>query len=80
MRAFAPSGIHVDHDVDPHHRVRSLSAAENRDDVLVPAGDVTDRLRLLSSRPSSRRRAQHAAVVPRQLVDRAAAWLQVAAA
>jgi len=46
MRVFALSDVHVDHDVNAKW-VADLSAAEYRDDVLILAGDVTDRLSLL---------------------------------
>ncbi len=46
MRIFALSDIHVDYDANAQW-VRTLSAADYQDDVLILAGDVTDTLRLL---------------------------------
>lgn len=47
MRVFALSDIHVDYDVNARW-VERLSTADYRADVLILAGDVTDRLPLLS--------------------------------
>jgi 3',5'-cyclic AMP phosphodiesterase CpdA len=46
MRVFALSDIHIDYDVNAKW-IADLSIAEYRDDVLILAGDVTDRRRLL---------------------------------
>jgi predicted phosphodiesterase len=46
MRVFALSDVHVDYDVNAKW-VADLSEAEYRDDVLILAGDVSDRLSLL---------------------------------
>ena len=46
MRIFALSDIHIDYDTNARW-VADLSVAEYQDDVLILAGDVTDKLRLL---------------------------------
>lgn len=46
MRIFAISDLHIDYDVNAKW-VAGLSIAEYQDDVLILAGDVTDKLRLL---------------------------------
>lgn len=46
MRIFAVSDIHVDYDANKQW-VSALSAADHRNDALILAGDVTDRLPLL---------------------------------
>lgn len=46
MRVFALSDIHIDYDTNAKW-VAGLSAADYRDDVLILAGDVTDKLPLL---------------------------------
>ncbi len=46
MRVFALSDIHVDYDANAKW-VEQLSRADYRDDLLILAGDVTDRLSLL---------------------------------
>lgn len=46
MRVFALSDIHIDYDVNAKW-IANLSSSEYRDDVLILAGDVTDRQRLL---------------------------------
>lgn len=47
MRVFALSDIHVDYEVNAHW-VQRLSIVDYRHDLLILAGDVTDRLDLLS--------------------------------
>lgn len=46
MRVFALSDIHIDYQVNARW-IANLSTADYQDDVLILAGDVTDRLRLL---------------------------------
>ena len=46
MRVFAVSDIHIDYDANARW-VADLSVADYQDDVLILAGDVTDKLRLL---------------------------------
>ena len=46
MRVFALSDIHIDYDVNAKW-IANLSSAEYQEDVLILAGDVTDRRRLL---------------------------------
>lgn len=46
MRVFALSDIHIDYEVNAQW-IAGLSAADYRDDVLILAGDVSDKLRLL---------------------------------
>lgn len=47
MRVFALSDIHVDYDINARW-VENLSTADYRDDLLILAGDVSDRLSALS--------------------------------
>ncbi|HEY0143899.1 MAG TPA: metallophosphoesterase [Thermoanaerobaculia bacterium] len=46
MRIFALSDIHIDYDTNARW-VADLSVADYQDDVLILAGDITDKLRLL---------------------------------
>src|SRR5882672_3949732 len=46
MRVFALSDLHIDYQVNAKW-VADISAFDYRDDVLILAGDVTDKLRLL---------------------------------
>ena len=47
MRVFALSDIHVDYDVNAQW-VEQLSTVDYRDDVLILAGDISDRISMLS--------------------------------